>query len=95
MDKKTVVLSIAETRPSQAAFEYKDGKPYCFYAYDSEGSPYRVFLTDFSDLKEKDIVTVYFSNEIQELNEINPPGEWNVKFEITAESVTNKNNTTK
>ena len=94
MDKKTIILTIAETQPSHAAFEYKDGKPHCFYAYDSEGSPYRVFLTDFGDLKEKDIVTIYFSNEIQELNEINPPGEWSVKYEITAESVTNKINTT-
>ena len=93
-ERKSLSLTIAEMQPGLVTFEYKDGNPYCFYAYDSEGVPYRVLLTDFGDLKEKDIVTVYYSNEIQELNEINPPGEWSVKYEITGESVTKKNYTT-
>lgn len=29
-----ITLTIAETLPSCVAFEHKDEKPYCFYAYD-------------------------------------------------------------
>jgi hypothetical protein len=36
-----IVMTIAEALPSCAAFEYKDEKPYCLYAYDDDGKLYR------------------------------------------------------
>ena len=45
---KSIALTIAETMPSCVAFEYKDEKAYCFYAYDADGKSYRVFWTSFT-----------------------------------------------
>ncbi len=88
--EKTVTLTVAETRPGNPAFEYRDGNPYCFYAFDSEGLAFRVIYGSFDSVIEKDVVTVSYSGEVREINETNPPGEWSVKFEINATGVTRK-----
>lgn len=80
-------MTIAETLPSCVAFEYKGEKPYCFYAYDTEGRLYRVFWNDFTGLNEKDVVVVDYKEEIKELDRINPPGGWTPQYELTAISV--------
>jgi len=82
-----ITLTIAETLPSCVAFEYKDGKPYCFYAYDIEGHLYRVFWNDFTGLNEKDVVVVDHNDDIKKLEYVNPPGGWTPKYEVTATSI--------
>ncbi|MBR6426946.1 MAG: hypothetical protein IKS28_03880, partial [Clostridia bacterium] len=88
--EKTVTLTVAETRPGNPAFEYRDGNPYCFYAFDSEGLAFRVIYGSFNSVIEKEVVTVSYSGEVREINETNPPGEWSVKYEINATGVTRK-----
>ena len=86
-----ITLTIAETLPSCVAFEYKDGKPYCFYAYDTEEHLYRVLWNDFTGLNEKDVVVVDHNDDIKKLDQVNPPGGWTPKYEATAISVTKEN----
>lgn len=88
-----ITLTIAETLPSCVAFEYKDEKPYCFYAYDTEGHLYRVLWNDFTGLNEKDVIVVDHSDDIKELDYVNPPGGWSPKYEVTAISVKKENGT--
>jgi len=83
-----ITLTIAETLPSCVAFEYKDEKPYCFYAYDTDGHLYRVFWNDFTGLNEKDVVVVDHNDDIRKLDQVNPPGGWTPKYEVTATEVT-------
>ncbi len=83
-----ITLTIAETLPSCLAFEYKDEKPYCFYAYDTEGHLYRVFWNDFTGLNEKDVVVVDHNDDIKKLEYVNPPEGWTPKYEVTATEVT-------
>lgn len=83
-----ITLTIAETLPSCVAFEYKDEKPYCFYAYDTEGHLYRVIWDDFTGLNEKDVVVVDHNDDIKKLDQVNPPGGWTPKYEVTATEVT-------
>ncbi len=81
-------MTIAETLPSCVAFEYKDGNPYCFYAYDTEGRLYRVLWSDFNGLNEKDVIIVQRNDEIKTLTyEEYPDGGWTPEYEITATGV--------
>ena len=82
-----ITLTIAETLPSCVAFEYKDEKAYCFYAYDTEGHLYRVIWNDFTGLNEKDVIVVDHNDDIKELDYVNPPGGWTPKYEVTATSI--------
>lgn len=82
-----ITLTIAETLPSCVAFEYKDEKPYCFYAYDTEGHLYRVIWDDFTGLNEKDVVVVDHNDDIKKLDYVNPPSGWTPKYEVTATSI--------
>ena len=82
-----ITLTIAETLPSCVAFEHKDEKPYCFYAYDTEGHLYRVLWNDFTGLNEKDVVVVDHNDDIRKLDQVNPPGGWTPKYEVTATSI--------
>lgn len=77
-------MTVAKTLPSCVAFEYKDGNPYCFYAYDTDQKLYRVLWTDFSNLNEGDMITVDHNGEIKEFTYQNPPGGWTPRYEITA-----------
>ena len=81
-------MTIAETLPSCVAFEYREpNKPYCLYAYDADGQPYRVLWTDWDGLSEKDRIVVEYS-DIKEIDQTtNPPTGWNPKYEITATNV--------
>ena len=84
-----LTLTIAETLPSCVAFEYKDyedTKPYCFYAYDTEGHLYRVIWNDFTGLNEKDVIIVYHNDAIKKLDYDydNLPSGWTPQYEITA-----------
>lgn len=81
------LLTIAETLPSCVAFEYKDEKPYCFYAYDTEGHLYRVIWDDFTGLNEKDVVVVDHNDDIKKLDYVNPPGGWTPQYEVTATGI--------
>ena len=91
-NKNSIVLTIAENLPSRYAFEYKDGNPYCFYAFDAEYQAYRIMWADFAELKENDVITVDYKSQIKELNEVNPPGEWSVKYELEAINVYKNSN---
>ena len=82
-----ITLTIAETLPSCVAFEYKDEKPYCFYAYDTEGHLYRVLWNDFTGLNEKDVVVVDHNDDIKKLDYVNPPGGWTPQYEVTATGI--------
>ena len=94
----SIEMTIAETLPSCAAFEYKDGKPYCFYAYDDDGNLCRVFWNNFDGLNEKDrIIVDYYRNTIVFLNDNGYPSGWTPQFEVTAINVVSeeaRNNTT-
>jgi len=82
-----IVMTIAETLPSCVAFEYKDEKPYCFYAYDTEGKLYRVFWNDFTGLSEKDVIVVDHNDDIKTLTYDEYPSGWTPQYEITAISI--------
>ena len=82
-----ITLTIAETLPSCVAFEYKDEKAYCFYAYDTEGHLYRVLWNDFTGLNEKDVVVVDHNDDIKKLDYVNPPGGWTPQYEVTATGI--------
>ena len=82
-----ITLTIAETLPSCVAFEHKDGKPYCFYAYNTEGHLYRVLWNDFTGLNEKDVVVVDHNDDIKKLDYVNPPGGWTPQYEVTATGI--------
>lgn len=86
-----IAMTIAETLPSCVAFEYKDGNPYCFYAYDSEGMLYRVLWTDFTELNEKNQIVVEYS-DIKKLTYDEYPSGWTPQYEITATHVTLESN---
>ena len=93
----SVVMTIAETLPSCAAFEYKDGKPYCFYAYDDDGNLCRVFWNNFDGLNEKDRIIVDYKDTIVTLNDNAYPSGWTPQYEVTAINVVSdeaRNNTT-
>lgn len=80
-----IVMTIAETLPSCVAFEYKGEKPYCFYAYDTEGKLYRVFWNDFTGLNEKDRIVVDHKDDIKALSyDIYPDGGFTPQYEVTA-----------
>ena len=80
-----ITLTIAETLPSCVAFEYKDKKPYCFYAYDTEGHLYRVLWNDFTGLNEKDVIVVDHNDDIKTLTyDEYPDGGWTPQYEVTA-----------
>ena len=83
-----LTLTIAETLPSCVPFEYREPyKPYCLYAYDTDGHLYRVLWTDWDGLSEKDRIVVEYS-DIKEIDQTtNPSTGWNPKYEITAISV--------
>ena len=86
-ETNVLTLTIAETLPSCAAFEYREpNKPYCLYAYDTDGHLYRVLWTDWDGLKEKDQIFVEYS-DIKELDQTNPPGGWTPQYEVVASSV--------
>ena len=82
-----IVMTIAETLPSCVAFEYKDEKPYCFYAYDTEGKLYRVFWNDFTGLSEKDVIVVDHNDDIKTLTYDEYPSGWTPQYEVTAISI--------
>lgn len=84
----SIKMTIAESGPSIPAFEYKDEKPYCFYAFDAEGRCYRVLWTDFEGLKEKMEVFVKYA-ALQTLTDDAPLSGWTPKYEITATQVRN------
>lgn len=86
-----IVMTIAETLPSCVAFEYKDEKPYCFYAYDTEGKLYRVFWNDFTGLSEKDVIVVDHNDDIKTLTYDEYPSGWTPQYELTAISVKKEN----
>jgi len=79
-----IVMTIAEALPSCAAFEYKDEKPYCLYAYDDDGKLYRVFWNDFEGLKERDRIVVDHDDKINTLSYDKTPSGWTPQYEITA-----------
>lgn len=82
------LLTIAETLPSCVAFEYKDKKPYCFYAYDDEEKLYRVLWNDFTGLNEKDVIIVDHNDIIKKLTyDEYPDGGFTPQYEITATSI--------
>lgn len=86
---KCISMTIAETLPSCVAFEYREpGQAYCFYAYDTEGSLYRVLWTDFEGLHEKDHVVVEYSDRKELTYTDYPDGGWTPQYEITATHVT-------
>ena len=82
-----IVMTIAETLPSCVAFEYKDGNPYCFYAYDDDGKLYRVLWNNFDGLNEKDRIVVDHNDNIVVLNYDEYPSGWAPQYEITAISI--------
>ena len=83
-----IVMTIAETLPSCVAFEYKDGNPYCFYAYDDGGKLYRVLWNNFDGLNEKDRIVVDHNDIIKTLSyDEYPDGGWTPQYEITAISI--------
>lgn len=86
-----IVMTIAETLPSCVAFEYKDEKPYCFYAYDTEGKLYRVFWNDFTGLSEKDVIVVDHNDDIKTLTYDEYPSGWTPQYELTAISIKKEN----
>ena len=88
-----ITMTIAETLPSCVAFEHKDGKPYCFYAYDTEGKLYRVFWNDFTGLNEKDVIVVDHNDDIKTLTYDEYPSGWTPQYEVTAISVKKENTT--
>lgn len=94
----SVVMTIAETLPSCAAFEYKDEKPYCLYAYDDDENLYRVFWNNFDGLNEKDrIIVDYYRGTIVTLIYDEYTSGWTPQFEVTAINVVSeeaRNNTT-
>ncbi len=85
--RKPIAMTIAETLPSCVAFEYKDGIPYCFYAYDTEGKLYRVFWNDFTGLNENDVIIVDHNDEIKTLTYDEYPSGWTPQYAITAISI--------
>lgn len=89
--RSSITLTIAQTLPSCAAFEYEDEKAYCFYAYDTEGKLYRVFWNDFTGLSENDEIVVDHNDDAKELDDGDPASGWMPKYEVTAIRVTKKN----
>lgn len=88
--RASITLTIAETLPGCAAFEYEDEKAYCFYAYDTEGKLYRVFWNDFTGLNENDVIVLDHNDTIKELDDGDPASGWMPKYEVAATRVTNK-----
>lgn len=88
-DSKSMTLLIAETAPSCVAFEYREaGKPYCFYAYDLDGTLYRVLWTDFEGLSQRDRVIVEYKKPVKDLPDQEPAdGGWSPKYELIATGV--------
>ena len=84
--RNSITMTIAETLPSCAAFEYQPGAPYCFYAFDSDGKLYRVLWTDWNNLNENDKIVVEYS-DIKMFTYPEPTTGWNPQYEITALSV--------
>ena len=82
-----IVMTIAEPLPSCVAFEYKDGNPYCFYAYDDDGKLYRVLWNNFDGLNDKDRIVVDHNDNIIALNYDEYLSGWTPQYEITAISI--------
>lgn len=87
----SIIMTIAETAPSCVAFEYVDEKPYCFYAYDTDGDLYRVFWNDFTGLNENDAVVVDHTDDIRKLEYTEYPSGPTPRYEVTAKSVKKQN----
>ncbi len=87
----SIIMTIAETVPSCVAFEYVDEKPYCFYAYDTDGDLYRVFWNDFTGLNEKDAVVVDHTGDIRKLEYAEYPSGPTPRYEVTAKNVKKQN----
>ncbi len=87
-----LAMTIAETVPGCAAFEYKyPNQAYCFYAYDERGNFYRVLWTDFDGLAERDRVSVVYSTMKKLTYAEYPNGGYTPAYEITATQVTKQN----
>lgn len=84
--RSSIILTIAQTLPSCVAFEYMyPEKPYCIYAYDAEGALYRVIWDDFTDLNEKDMIVVEYSDDIKTLTyDDYIAGGYTPQYELTA-----------
>lgn len=91
----TITMTIAQTLPGCDVFEYKDEKPYCFYAYDSEGKLYRIFWSDFTGLNEKDVIIVEYEQEITALTYDEYPSGWTPKYEVMASGIKMENRVNK
>ena len=84
----TMTLTIVETQPGGAAFEYQLDGPYCFYAEDAGENLYRVLWSDFTGLEEKDRVIVKY-HDLKKLTYTEyPDGGWTPPYEMTATDVT-------
>lgn len=91
-----LAMTIAETVPGGAAFEYKyPNQAYCFYAYDERGNFYRVLWSDFDGLAERDRVSVAYSTMKKLTYTEYPDGGYTPPFEITATQVTKQNSLAK
>ena len=89
-------MTIAETVPGCAAFEYKyPNQAYCFYAYDERGNFYRVLWSELDGLAECDRVSVAYSALKKLTYAEYPDGCYTPPFEITATQVTKQNSLAK
>lgn len=85
--RQSITLTIAQTLPGCAAFEYRGKMQNCFYAYDTEGTLYRVIWDDLTGLREKAAVTVEYRGDARKPEYSEPPGGWSPRYEITADDV--------
>lgn len=85
---KHLYMTVAETVSGCAVFEYRDEKPYCFYAYDTQGNLFRVLCADFEGINENDLIAVEFGN-IEKLSSDFANG-YDPQYEINATHLTLK-----
>lgn len=91
-----MILTIIETEPSGAAFEYwQSNSCYCFYAHDEEENFYRVLWADCEGLKEKDRVVVEYEKLEKLTYDEYPDGGWTPPYQLTATGVYTANCITK
>lgn len=81
-------LTVAETTAEHAAFEYRDEKPVCFYAYDNEGTLYRILKNTFDGLHEKDNILVEYRYITQLGDGEQSDGGYAAQYHIVAAYVT-------
>ncbi len=87
-----LAMTIAETLPGCAAFEYgHPGQKVCFYAYDERGNFYRVLWSDFDGLAERDRISAVYSTMKKLTYTDYPDGGYTPAYEITATQVTKQN----